>query len=454
MQKENKGSNKLLETISPTTLKLLEWLSDRAGKQQVSIYIVGGFVRDLILHHPTTDFDIVIEGDAIKFAKSLSRELGGMTVIHSAFGTAVWNIHSIHEKLRTELSLNESRNFVDLPKHVDFISSREETYPYPAALPVVKPGSIESDLLRRDFSINTLAIKLNKNHFGELMDLFDGYKDIQNGRIRILHDKSFRDDPTRQLRAVRFEKRFGFQIDAHTLDLMQNARSYLGIITGIRVRHEMDLMLKEDHFETMFLRAQELEILAAIHASLRWKESLVEAFHKISQFNWDSDWGVRPSFGRMGFKTGLKYSMWLALLPIQDQEALVRRLSIPQAISTVAGKAYALREILPGLKGKSISEITFQLDRFPAIVNFGCFLLANDEWTRKTIEQYLINWRKILPVTNGHDLRNLGLMAGSAYKIILQTLRAAWLDGQIHSRNEEQVLLKDLLKQKGDFFTK
>jgi hypothetical protein len=127
-------------------------------------------------------------------------------------------------------------------------------------------------------------------------------------------------------------------------------------------------------------------------------------------------------------------------------------LSIPQAIANAAGKAYDLRGILPGLDGKSISEITFQLDRFPAITILACLFIANDEWTRGILEQYLNKWLKIVPCTNGHDLRDLSLPAGSAYKTILQTLRAAWLDGQIHSRDEEQVVLKELLKQKGDFF--
>jgi tRNA nucleotidyltransferase (CCA-adding enzyme) len=452
MKKVNMGSSILLEAVSPSILKLLVWLSEQAAKHQVSIYIVGGFVRDLILQRSTADFDIVIEGDAIKFAKSLSRSMGGRLVIHSTFGTAVWNIHSIHEKFQTELGLDEPLNLNYFPKHLDFITAREETYPHPAMLPVVKPGNIHSDLLRRDFTINTLAIELSQGFCGELLDPFDGFNDIQNRSVRVLHDNSFVDDPTRQLRAVRFEQRFGFHIENHTLDLMRDAKSYLGTITGIRIRHEMDLILKEDHFEKMLARAQKLEILSAIHPAFQWEKDLVKPFQNISFLNWDSDWGEKPFFGRLGFKTGLKYAIWLALFTVQDQKALVQRLSIPRAIASISNKTLELMEILPQLKSKSISEITFQLDRFPLVVNLACSVLINDGWVANTLDLYLNKWRKINPHTNGHHLREMGLPSSNAYKTILQTLRAAWLNGQIHSNEEEQVLLKKLMKEEGNFF--
>jgi len=451
MKKGNMRSSTLLETVSPSTLKLLVWLSEQAAKHKVSIYVVGGFVRDIIFKRQTTDFDIVIEGDAIKFAKSLSRTIGGRLVIHSTFGTAVWNVNSIHEKLQTELGLNELNETVEFPQHVDFITAREESYLHPAALPVVKPGSIESDLRRRDFTINTLAINLCQQHFGELLDPFGGFSDIQNGSVRVLHDKSFVDDPTRQLRAVRFEQRFGFRIEDHTLELMRVTKSYLGIITGIRVRHELDLMLKETLYDKMLARAQKMGILSAIHSSLQWNDNLAKAFQKLSSLNWDSEWGIQPSFGRLGFKTGLKYAIWLALFPSHDQKALVHRLFIPQAIANIACKAHELNQILPGLSGKSNSEITYELDKFPAIVNLVCYLMAKDEWMIHTLDLYLNRWRRIVPYTNGHHLRELGLPSSSAYKTIFLTLRAGWLDGQIHSKDEEQVLLKKLLKEKGDY---
>ena len=449
---ENQESIRLLESVSPSTLKLLEWISEKAGQRQVSIYIVGGFVRDLILHHPTTDFDIVIEGDAINFAKSLFRALGGRLVTHSTFRTAVWNIHSIQEKLQTELGLNESDNSLSLPKHIDFITAREESYPSPAALPVVKPGTINSDLGRRDFTINTLAINMNIDHFGELLDPFEGYKDIRNGSVRVLHARSFIDDPTRQLRAVRFEQRFGFQIDNHTLQLMEEARQYLGKITGIRIRHELDLMFKEEHFDRMFARAQELGILSAIHPSLKWETKAADSIRKISQLNWEPEWGIRPSFGKLDFKTGLKYCLWLTPLSIQDQKSVTQRLCIPQTISSIVNKVHDLSEMLPSMKELPVSEITFLLDKFPVIATLVCSLSDNDLWIIDTLKQYLIQWRKMAQKTDGHDLRNLGLPTSSVYRTILTTLRAGWLDGQIHSAAEEQILLIKLLKQQRDDF--
>jgi len=373
--------------------------------------------------------------------------MGGRLVIHTAFGTAVWNVHSIHESFQTEFGLKESDDSSGFPKHLDFITAREETYPHPAALPVIEPGSIESDLRRRDFTINTLAIKLTKDHFGELVDLFDGSKDIQNGWIRVIHDNSFLDDPTRQLRAVRFEQRFGFQIEDHTLKLMLEAKSYLRIITGIRVRHELDLLFKEERFDKMFARAQELGILAAIQPTLFWKPDIAQALSQISQVNWDSEWGVRPSFGRIGFWIGLGYILWLSHLPIPEESAIVQQLSVPQVIANACRKAHQLGKNLPEFKGMTTSQITFRLDRYSPIVILTCLSLANDKWLQNTLEEYLTHWRKIAALSTGHDLRKLGLPAGPVYKSILQKLRAAWLDGQVHSRDEEQVLLKELLKQ-------
>jgi tRNA nucleotidyltransferase (CCA-adding enzyme) len=421
------------------------------GAPGVYLYC-GGFVRDLILHRSSTDFDIVVEGNAINFAKSLSRVLGGKLVIHSAFGTAVWIIHSILGKLLAELGLNELQDIQNLPVHVDFITARDEIYAHPAALPAVLPGSIESDLRRRDFTINTLAINLKAHHFGEIVDLFHGLDDIQHKQIRILHDQSFIDDPTRQLRAIRFERRFDFPIEDHTLTLMQEARTFLRTITGIRLRHEMDLILKEKHFHKMLARAQDLRLLSAIHPSLSWDGHLATAFHEIDLFNWDKEWGIRPSFGRMDFKTGMKYCLWLSTFAIEIQRSLAQRLSIPQAILGAAGRTSRLKAILPRLHGKSVSQITFQLDEFPPIVILANFFSENDHWARHTLKQYLYEWHKIVSFSTGHDLRKLGVPAGPVYKEILRTLRVAWLDGQIHSRDEEQNLLLKMLNQKGDLF--
>jgi tRNA nucleotidyltransferase (CCA-adding enzyme) len=438
-----------LDTLPTSTLDLLHWLSQIAYKVRVSIFIVGGFVRDLIMHRINTDFDIIVEGDAIQFARSLSSIYGGKLVIHPSFGTATWDIHTIYEKIIPDLKKNGFDPSISLPHHIDFISSREEIYPHPAALPVVRPGGINADLCRRDFTINTLAMSLVKEHFGELIDPHHGYEDIQDGLIRVLHDRSFMDDPTRQLRAIRFEQRFGFRIEDHTLALMRTAETFLKDTTGIRLRHELDLMFREELFNEMLVRASELGLLTAIHPSLSWSQDLTITFNKIDHIHWDKEWGIKPTFGRMGFKTGMKYCLWLSTFSNDVQSSLAQRLSIPRAILEAAKKNLQLRGILKELPDKLVSQITFTLDEFPLFVILACLNASNDHGINLFLNKYLFEWRRILQLSDGEDLKKLGLPLGPAYKEILRNLRAAWLDGQIHSMEEEKVLLRQFLIQKG-----
>ena len=148
---------------------------------------------------------------------------------------------------------------------MDFITARLEFYSYPTALPTVERSSIKFDLHRRDFTINTLAIRIDGKHFGELYDFWGGLSDIKNQVIRVLHSLSFIDDPTRILRAIRFEQRFEFNFEDRTLQLLLDARNLLSNLSGDRIRHEIDLILDEDNFGQILCRLQELEILKMIH---------------------------------------------------------------------------------------------------------------------------------------------------------------------------------------------
>ena len=186
-------------------LILLQAAGTVASKKGFRLYVVGGFVRDLLLGMPNLDIDLVVEGSAVAMAKAMANRFGGEVRGHPRFGTAKW--------------LLEGSSFTSLPA-IDFVGARRESYAQPGALPDVEPGSIEQDLLRRDFSINTLAICLNDGCFGQLLDLFGGVADLRAGAIRVLHDLSFVDDPTRILRAVRYEARLNFRIEPHTESLL------------------------------------------------------------------------------------------------------------------------------------------------------------------------------------------------------------------------------------------
>ena len=180
------------ERLSDETLKKLEDMGNLADQLGYHAYLVGGFVRDMVLRDENYDIDIVIEGDGIIFAEEMSKRFGVKMRTHKEFATA---------------KIIYPDGF-----KIDIASARLEYYKAPAALPVVEHSSLKLDLHRRDFTINTLAISLNKNTFGELIDFFGAQRDIKEKTIRVLHSLSFVEDPTRILRAIRFEQRFGFKI--------------------------------------------------------------------------------------------------------------------------------------------------------------------------------------------------------------------------------------------------
>jgi tRNA nucleotidyltransferase (CCA-adding enzyme) len=207
------------------------------------VYIVGGFVRDLLLGRPSLDFDIVAEGDAIALARALARKHGGRVTAHKRFGTAKWFLGGSpwagYQSSSSEPSDRRAPDFIDL------ITARLEFYEHPGALPGVEHGSIRHDLHRRDFTINTLALRLDGRHFGELHDYYGGKADLERGLVRVLHSLSFADDPTRMLRAIRYEQRHGFTIESRTLQLMDEARPLMARLSAERIRHELNLFFDE-----------------------------------------------------------------------------------------------------------------------------------------------------------------------------------------------------------------
>ncbi len=224
---------------------LLQAIARLASTLNIQVYIVGGFVRDLLLKQPSQDFDIVVEGDASVFVSQLVENFGGRAVTHPRFGTAKWLIGDEREALAQKLLPNQPMDFQALPQHLDLITARTEFYERPAALPTVERSGIKMDLHRRDFTINTMALRLDAPYYGKLYDFWGGYHDLQNRIIRVLHALSFVDDATRILRAVRFANRFDFKMDPRTLRLLSSSLSLLNEISGPRLRHELDLILLE-----------------------------------------------------------------------------------------------------------------------------------------------------------------------------------------------------------------
>ncbi|MCI0579553.1 MAG: CBS domain-containing protein, partial [Chloroflexi bacterium] len=187
----------------PALWQMVQKVSEVAGAMEMPLYFVGGLVRDLLLDKPSTDIDMVVEGDAIRLVRALRKQYGGEVRSHARFGTAKWLLSpAVWQTIGAADSMGT-------PQSVDFVTARTEFYNQPSALPEVERGSIKLDLHRRDFTINTLAIRLDGAHLGELLDFYGGRRDLEQGLIRVLHSLSFIDDPTRILRAVRLEQRLG-----------------------------------------------------------------------------------------------------------------------------------------------------------------------------------------------------------------------------------------------------
>ena len=250
---EKKYSDLLETSLDKARLDLIRRVAEEATGGGLPLYMVGGSVRDLVLGRPINDFDIIVEGDAIALARSLSRKHGGGVTAHTKFGTAKWFLPG---------DLKNDHDTLDL------ISARSETYRHPAALPTVQFGTIEDDLRRRDFTINAMAIRLDGVHFGELRDDLHGMDDLQKNVIRVLHSRSFIDDPTRMYRAVRYEVRYGFSIAEETLALIPEARTLVEKLSPQRIRHELDLILDESQAVSMLKRLDELDLLTCIHPGL------------------------------------------------------------------------------------------------------------------------------------------------------------------------------------------
>ncbi len=270
------------------------------------IYIIGGFVRDLIIYNiygihnkpkdKSLDIDICVEGDATIFAETLKNELHKYNKadvhinnikIHKQFKTAgifftikennnkdiVNNIENIEKTINTKIS-------------IDFASAREESYFKSGALPSVKFSDLKHDVIRRDFSINTLALDLNPDNFFEIIDYCNGVKDILNKKIRVLHNLSFIDDPTRIFRAVRFEKRLNFKIEKITKNLLLNALSkgVMNNISGNRISNELSLVFKENSPEIYFERLEKLGILKSINEDLKFTSKNKKVYKNIHNF--------------------------------------------------------------------------------------------------------------------------------------------------------------------------
>ena len=398
--------------LSEAEREAIATLAAMARRRRQRLFLAGGSVRDLLLGRSQVDLDISVEGDAIGLARELAQAKAGRLTAHDAFGTA-------------SVELAESR--------VDLARARAETYERPGALPMVRPASIDEDLRRRDFTVNAMALRLTPPKAGMLLDPCDGRTDLERRLIRVLHDRSFQDDATRMLRAVRYEGRLAFRIEGETERLLRRDLSYLDAISGARLWTELLLIFYEERPGKLLARCQELGILESIHPCLRFDASNEAAMARAR--------GERPVPWD---------EVCLCLLCLgcrkEDVEALVKRLSLPRRQERALEDYTRLREALPKLSSRRAqpSEITETLEQFTPSAVWATALASENDLVGDRFRLFLRAWRYVKPFLGASALKRMGVPAGPEFGATLRRLRAARLDGETRSREEEIALLEKL----------
>ncbi len=426
----------MAEVLGENTAALIDIVATHAQQQHLTLHLIGGTVRDILLNRYNQDIDFVVEGDGIAFAQKLHAHYGGKLHTHAPFGTAKWHLD---DDVRQKLQLKSS------PEHLDFVTARNEFYAHPTALPTVYSGSIKLDVARRDFTLNTLAVQVSPaGTFGRILDVFGGVADLEAGIIRVLHSLSFVDDPTRMLRAVRFAERLNFTIEPRTAELMQTALPMLRRITGERLRNELSLILYEVTPERALYQLDILGILKAIHPALRFDETMVEALNSIREKYSAGARHVSPLQIADNSET-LYFAAWFAQL--EDVAGICERLLFGATDTRLFVSVATLYREQARLLDKTarISETVHWLETFPPeALPLMMYLLEEAAQTQLAFYQDKLQLR---PLTDGNRLITLGLKPGKQFKTILDALRDAWLDGVIQTASDEEALLQRLIQQ-------
>ena len=441
---------RLAAVLPPVQYALLQLLGSETERMGYMVYVVGGFVRDLLLAQATRgdafDMDIVIEGDAIAFAEQMQARYGGRIVPHRRFGTAKWLLADTAYPLQKTVLLDQlgvDTANIELPPHLDFVTARTEFYTAPTVLPTVERSSIKLDLHRRDFTINTLALCLNPERWGELLDFYGGVADLEKGLVRVLHSLSFVDDPTRILRAVRYEQRFGFQIGERTLELLRDARELLDRVTAARVRHELERILQERTPEKVLQRLYELGVLQQIDEALLVDEWVQTQFTRLRARL--ASQSAAPALQAEPLES-LYWGLLVVRLPAVVHQRLIDRLGLRSETQRLMAGLNVIRENEATLAAPNLppSTIVTILDRSTASALALYSALDLAPAITEHLQAYIERWQHVRPTLDGRDLQAMGIKPGPLYGQILGAIRAALLDGQLHSREDELALARQM----------
>ncbi len=437
--KSRQVAHLLKKNISEEAFSLLSFVGKLADKYEVDLYIVGGFVRDVLFDMPnihSEDLDMVVEGECQDFIKALTKELSGHIQEHKHFLTSTI---SYHDKEGQKKSL-------------DVATARLEYYEYPTALPTVELSSIKMDLYRRDFTINAMAIQLNEAKFGTLIDFFDGQNDLKQKNLRVMHTLSFVEDPTRILRAVRFEQRFTLRIVSQTEKLIKNALhlDLLEKLSGSRIVNEFSLIVHEKKPKDCFVRLHELGVLEKIHPSLKLNARRVELLERLVDI---LDWyALLYQNEEISYFTTYLIIL-LSGLDESDTLSVLDRLVIPQntqlTILRTRQEIYHCTNRLKKWheqKGK-ISQLHEILQRLSLEGLLICMARSKTEEGNKVLSHYITKWRKLRVDISGHDLQKLGLEKGPLCGVILRKVLMAKLDEKLSTKDEQLAYAKKLIEK-------
>ena len=410
------------EHVPAESRVLLQTVAEIATTRGLTIFLVGGVVRDLLIGNAHLDFDILAEGEGIPLAEAVAEALGGHVVTHTKFHTA-------------KVVLPDGR-------YLDFATARTEFYQYPAALPTAEHSSVREDLYRRDFTINAMAMQLNGEEPGRLLDPFGGSRDLAAGLIRVLHNLSFVEDPTRILRAVRFETRFAFQMDDRTEELARHALELdmLERVSGERIRAEFLQLFAHRNAEIGLRRLQALGVLAAIEPG--WQIS--EPAPEYARLEDALAWAQREPALAAQLPEIPHQRLLLVFLHLSEQVAtrLAMRLRLRRTEMALATAAPRLAALLPRVARPALRASELDALLFPLPVALALLLLALSDsamvWER--VQRYFTHSRHQPALLSGEDLQCMGVPRGPICGRIMRALRSAHLDGEISSRAEAVTL--------------
>ena len=403
----------------PGRRRLFEAIQTVAAHHE-GVYLVGGAVRDLLMGEPSFDLDVAVEGDGIAFGRALARELGGRAVPHEKFGTAVV--------------------VADDGSRVDVATTRTEFYDYPAALPRVERATLRQDLFRRDFTVNAMAVSLKGEDFGRLVDYFGGRRDLDEGVVRVLHNLSFIDDPTRIFRAVRYENRYAFRMDGHTQALARACveMGLVGELSSARLRDELQSLLEEDRLDHAIARLDEVGLAAAIHPHLTADAEAARLVHAVD--------AVRDRHARGVPRWRLRLAVLARRLPPDELYDWFDRLRLNRRDADRIADAVTVAPRLASLLAETdepaeIRRLVEPHDPDGALIS----LATADEPARSRLERYFQELRAVRLEITGGDLAALGVGESPRVGEILDELLRRKLNGELDGRAAELEAARELV---------